>query len=109
LSVPSKYGYPLFLPVCPCKVISLACMDCRTLIMPSFTSLCESVYAFSLDDDLGRLDLRGATLQESGGSLSSKLSSLRLSHLSRLCRSSDPLGRGELVLPSAFLPRLLLG
>jgi hypothetical protein len=27
-----------FLPVCPCIVISLACMDRRTLIVPSFTS-----------------------------------------------------------------------
>ncbi len=105
LSVPSKYGYPLFLPVWPCKVISLACMDRRMLIVPSFTSLCESVYAFSLDDDLGRLGLGGAALREPGGSLSSGLSSLRLSHLSR---SSDLLGRGELDLPSAFLPQLLL-
>ncbi len=107
LSVPSKYGYPLFLPVWPCKVISLACMDRRTLIVPSFTSLCESVYAFSLDDDLGRLDLGRAGLWELGGSLPSRLSSLRLSHLSRLCHSSDLLGRGELDLPSAFLPRFL--
>ncbi len=77
--------------------------------MPSFTSLCESVYAFSLDDDRGRLDLGGAALGEPGGSMSSGLSSLRLSHLSRLCRSSDLLGQGEQDLPSAFLPRLLLG
>ncbi len=108
LRVLSKYGYPLFLPVCPCKVISLACMDLRTLIVPSFTSLCESVYPFSLDDDLGRPGLGGTALRELGGSLSSGLSSLRLSHLSRLCRSSDLLGLGELDLPSAFLPRSLL-
>ena len=82
-------------------------MDRRTLIVPSFTSLCESVYAFSLDDDLGRLDLGGAALREPGGSLSSGLSSLHLSHCSRLCRSSGLLGRGELGLSSAFLPRFL--
>ncbi len=84
-------------------------MDRKTLIVPSFTSLCKSVYAFSLDDDLGRLNFGGAILRGPGGLLSAGLSSLRLSHLSRLCRSSDLLGRGEQDLPSAFLPRLLLG
>jgi hypothetical protein len=87
-------------------------MDLRTLIVPSFTSLCESAYPFSLDDDLGRPGLSGTALQELGGSLSSGLSSLHLSglsHLSRLRHSSDLLGLGELDLPSAFLPRSLLG
>ncbi len=79
------------------------------LVVPSFTSLCESVYAFSLDDDVGWLGLGGTALRGPGGSLSHGLSSLRLSHSSRLCRSSGLLGRGEQDLPSVFLPRLLLG
>ena len=50
-------------------------MDRRTLIVPSFTSLCESAYPFSLEDDLGLPGLGGAALRELGGSLSSRLSS----------------------------------
>jgi hypothetical protein len=82
-------------------------MDLRTLIVPSFTSLCESTYPFSLEDDLGRPDLVGAVLRKLSGSPSSGLSSLRrsgLSHLFQLRHSSDFLGLGEVDLPSALLP-----
>jgi hypothetical protein len=84
-------------------------MDRKTLIVPSFTSLCESVYAFSLDDDLGWLGLGGAALRGPGGYLSLGLSSLRLSQSSGPCRSPDLLGQEEQDLPSAFLPQFLLG
>jgi hypothetical protein len=75
------------------------------------TSLCESAYPFSLEDNLGRPGLGRTALRELGGPLSSGLSSLclsGLSHLSRPRHSSDLLSLGELDLPSAFLPRLIL-
>jgi hypothetical protein len=80
----------------------------QDVAVPSFTSLCESTYPFSLEDDLGRPGLFGAVLRELSGSPSSGLSSLRrsgLSHLFQPRHSSDFLGLGELDLPSALLPR----
>jgi hypothetical protein len=82
-------------------------MDLRTLIVPSFTSLCESTYPFSHDDNLWRPGLAEAVLRGRSGSPSSGLSSLcqsGLSHLFQPHHSSDFLDLGEDDLPSALLP-----
>jgi hypothetical protein len=51
-------------------------MDLKTLIVPSFTSLCESTYPFSREDDLWRPGLAEVVLREPSGSPSFGLRSV---------------------------------